>query len=88
MVGTSPTLYRAQPKGRDRKYKKGEAKRDHDHGLLPCLRSVCQIKRSACLYCNLYVVLNKEEKQTDLIVLSNRAYNPNKIGFNFPLLSK
>ena len=49
MVGASPILHRAQPKGRDGKYKKEEAKRDREDdsfvvGLLPYLGNVCVIK--------------------------------------------
>ena len=49
MVGASPILHRAQPKGGDRKYKKEEAKRDREDdsfvvGLLPYLGNVHVIK--------------------------------------------
>ena len=49
MVGTSRILHRAQPKGEDKMYKKGEAKRDYYHGafgvnLFLCLGNVCLIK--------------------------------------------
>ena len=64
VVGASPILYRAQTKGGDRKYKKGEAKREcgsHSFGvgLLPCLRSVSIIENLSAwveLSCNLSVV--------------------------------
>ena len=49
MVGTSHILHRSQPKGEDKKYKKGEAKRDYYHGafgvnLFLRLGNVCLIK--------------------------------------------
>ena len=64
MVSTSPILHRAQGRRGDRKYKKGEAKRDHQDdafgiGLLPCFGSVCLIKDMSAwaeLSCNLSVV--------------------------------
>ena len=65
MVGTSPILHRAQPKGKDRKYKKGEVKRDRRTTPLllvcPHVLGVSVVKDlSACaeLNCNLSVVLN------------------------------
>ena len=49
MVGTSHILHRAQPKGEEKKHKKGDAKRDYYNGafgvnLVLCLGNACLIK--------------------------------------------